>query len=70
MVNLEQSASGQSSGFMGHFIMVVGFDSGKELVFYRNSSCTKKLSYTGYSSFETARKSFGTDQDILFIYSK
>jgi len=68
-VILEDTIPCHSKSFMGHFIMVIGFDNEKELIFYRNSSCNEILSYTGFSSFEIARKSYGTDQDILFIYT-
>lgn len=54
---------------MGHFIVLVGYDDDKEIIFYRNPSRSENLSYTTFASIETARKSYGTDQDILFIYS-
>lgn len=57
-----------NSNYMGHFIVLIGYDHEKRLMFYRNPAHTMKLSYTNYDSFEEARKSFGTDQDILFIY--
>ena len=54
---------------MGHFIVLVGFDKEKQLIFYRNPATHQTLSYTSYESLEKARKSFGTDEDILFIES-
>ena len=54
--------------YLGHFIVVIGYDHAKNIMFYRNPARTKTLSYTDYTSFEAARKSYGTDQDILFIY--
>ena len=56
------------NNYLGHFIVIVGYDDNKRLIFYRNPATSKKLSITSYFNFEIARKSFGTDQDILFIY--
>ena len=58
----------KGNNYLGHFIVLVGYDDNKRLIFYRNPATSKKLSFTSYFNFEIARKSFGTDQDILFIY--
>lgn len=58
----------KKNNYLGHFIVLVGYDDNKRIVFYRNPSTSKILSFTSYFNFEIARKSFGTDQDILFIY--
>jgi C1A family cysteine protease len=58
----------KKNNYLGHFIVLVGYDDNKRLFFYRNPATSKKLSFTSYFNFEIARKSFGTDQDILFIY--
>ena len=55
--------------FAGHYVVLVGYDDYKKVVFYLNPSVSKPLSYTSYDSFERARKAFGTDEDILFIYT-
>jgi hypothetical protein len=54
--------------YCGHFIVVIGYDDMKKIIFYRNPSTSKCLSYTSEYNFELARKSFGTDEDILFVY--
>lgn len=54
--------------YRGHFIVLIGYDDERQLVYYRNPSATLSVSYASYASFEAARKSFGTDEDILFIY--
>ncbi|CAF0876833.1 unnamed protein product [Brachionus calyciflorus] len=56
------------SDFCGHYIILLGYDDTKQLIFYRNPASNHNFSYTSYLNFEIARKSFGTDQDILFIY--
>jgi len=58
----------KKNNYLGHFIVLIGYDDNKRLFFYRNPATSKKLSFTSYFNFEIARKSFGTDQDILFIY--
>ena len=56
------------NNYLGHFIVLIGYDDLRNLIFYRNPATSKKLSITTYVNFEIARKSYGTDQDILFIY--
>ena len=58
----------RKNNYQGHFIVIIGYDDTKKLIFYRNPATSKKLSFTSYFNFEISRKSFGTDQDILFIY--
>ncbi|RNA16987.1 GUCD1 isoform X2 [Brachionus plicatilis] len=67
MVEMNIKKSSRSS-YCGHYITLVGYDDVKELIFYRNPSSVQNFSFTSYLNFEIARKSFGTDQDILFIY--
>jgi hypothetical protein len=55
-------------GYAGHFIVVIGFDCTNRIVFYRNPSVTKCLSYISEDNFELARTAYGTDEDILFVY--
>lgn len=55
--------------YCGHYIVLIGYDDSRRLVFYRNPSSSNDFSFTSYSSFECARRSFGTDEDLIFIYS-
>ncbi len=55
------------SKFLGHFVVLVGYDSMRQRIFYRNPASSKQLCFTTYICFEVARRSFGTDQDIIFI---
>jgi len=56
--------------FIGHFVPIVGYD--EKNIYVHNSG--PEASMPNYpierSLFETARKSVGTDEDILFIYKK
>lgn len=55
--------------YQGHFIVVCGYDKSKQLIYFMNpnishaeiGSCTMK-------EFDVARKRYGTDEDLLFIY--
>lgn len=67
MVELNIKKSDRSN-YCGHYITLIGYDDIKELIFYRNPSSSLNFSFTNYLNFEIARKSFGTDQDILFVY--
>lgn len=57
-----------SSGYQGHFIVVCGFDKRKRYIFYKNPNTDENLCCCRYESFDKARKSDGTDEDILFIF--
>lgn len=59
----------QAHNYCGHFIVLIGYDDNRQIVFYRNPASSKNLSITSYANFEKARKSYGTDEDVLFIYS-
>jgi hypothetical protein len=74
--NYDDFASMQSSlevssdkiNYLGHFIVLIGYDDDKRLIFYRNPASNRTFSLTSYLNFEAARKSYGTDQDIFFVY--
>ncbi len=55
-------------GYAGHFIVLIGYDNTNKIIFYRNPSTRKCLSYTSDENFDIARKAYGTDEDIVFIY--
>ncbi len=54
--------------YLGHFVVIIGYDDLKSIIYYRNPATEKKLSYTSYFNMDMARQSYGTDQDLLFIY--
>ena len=68
-LNLRNLNSKRSNNnYRGHFIALIGFDDSRQLMFYRNPASKKNFSFTSYLNFEISRKSYGTDQDILFVY--
>ncbi|CAH1272504.1 GUCD1 [Branchiostoma lanceolatum] len=56
------------SGYQGHFIVVCGYS--EEGILYRNPGLATDLCCCTLQSFEDARKSYGTDEDILFVYQQ
>ena len=59
-----------SSAYQGHYIVLVGFDVPSRVVYYRNPSFKNKICSISFACLDEARKSFGTDEDIIYIYSK
>jgi hypothetical protein len=69
-LNLAQlkNENSSSNNYSGHFIILIGYDDNRHLIFYRNPASKRNFSYTTYFDFELARRSYGTDEDILFLY--
>ncbi|XP_006819996.1 protein GUCD1-like [Saccoglossus kowalevskii] len=59
-----------STSYAGHFIVVCGYDKTEKTIFYKNPSSYSELCICSSKDFDKARKSYGTDEDILFLYSK
>ena len=57
-------------GYQGHFVPVIGYD--KDHVFIHNHGLKDPESFMHIKRevFDQARKSFGTDEDLLVIYKK
>lgn len=55
-------------GYQGHYIVVCGYDKKKKRIFYKNPSYDVELCCTRMDKFDVARKSYGTDEDVLFVY--
>ncbi|XP_033747721.1 protein GUCD1-like [Pecten maximus] len=55
--------------YQGHFVVVCGFDQRKKRVFYKNPSYDEEVCCSRMDKFDKARKSNGTDEDTLFIFS-
>ncbi|XP_076108529.1 protein GUCD1-like [Mytilus galloprovincialis] len=55
--------------YQGHYIVLCGFDRKKNRIFYKNPSYNKDMCCSRISEFNLARKSYGTDEDTLFIYN-
>ncbi|KAF8795334.1 Protein GUCD1 like protein [Argiope bruennichi] len=57
-----------SFAYQGHYIVLCGFNKTERKILYRNPSVFNKVCTIPYDSFEVARKSFGTDEDVLFVF--
>ncbi|XP_026176812.1 protein GUCD1 isoform X1 [Mastacembelus armatus] len=56
--------------YQGHFVVVCGFNRTTGCIFYNNPAYSDRVCCTSVSNFEEARQSYGTDEDILFIYKE
>ncbi|EDL97218.1 rCG61032, isoform CRA_c [Rattus norvegicus] len=52
----------------GHFIVLRGYNRATGCIFYNNPAYADRMCSTSISNFEEARTSYGTDEDILFVY--
>ncbi|XP_019630768.1 PREDICTED: protein GUCD1-like [Branchiostoma belcheri] len=66
--NVDTREKFDKSGYQGHFIVVCGYS--EEGILYRNPGLATDLCCCSLQSFEDARKSYGTDEDILFVYQQ
>lgn len=62
-----ESASGSNSGYTGHYILVFGYDATTREFLCRDPAGAATLTRVGESAMESARKSFGTDEDLLVV---
>lgn len=53
--------------YCGHYIVLCGFDADKRCIYYKNPSFNEGLCCAKFDMFESARHSYGTDDDIVFI---
>ncbi|XP_071744103.1 uncharacterized protein [Lepeophtheirus salmonis] len=56
--------------YQGHYILVVGYDLKKKTIYFQDPSFKQSGNVASFAQFEKARKAYGTDEDIVFIYSK
>ncbi|XP_050315979.1 protein GUCD1 isoform X3 [Anthonomus grandis grandis] len=54
--------------YQGHYIVLCGYDIERQRVFYRNPSFGDHVCVMSVANLENARKSYGTDEDVIFIY--
>uniref|UniRef100_A0A2K6GRC5 Guanylyl cyclase domain containing 1 n=1 Tax=Propithecus coquereli TaxID=379532 RepID=A0A2K6GRC5_PROCO len=55
--------------YQGHFIVLRGYSRATGCIFYNNPAYADPgMCSTSISNFEEARTSYGTDEDILFVY--
>ncbi|XP_045880540.1 protein GUCD1 isoform X3 [Meles meles] len=59
----------RSPDYQGHFIVLRGYNRTTGCIFYNNPAYADPgMCSTSISNFEEARTSYGTDEDILFVY--
>lgn len=58
-----------SPPYQGHFILLIGFDFKKNHVYYRDPSLRNRICSISFSKLDEARQSYGTDEDVIFIYN-
>jgi hypothetical protein len=58
---------GLGSGYTGHYVLVCGYDGGRGDFVVRDPASSRQTLYVPAASFEEARKSFGTDEDLLLV---
>ncbi|KAF7286647.1 hypothetical protein GWI33_004680 [Rhynchophorus ferrugineus] len=54
--------------YQGHYIVLCGYDLSSQKVYYRNPSFNDHVCIMPLIHLEQARKSYGTDEDLIFIY--
>ncbi|XP_015518270.1 protein GUCD1 isoform X1 [Neodiprion pinetum] len=55
--------------YNGHYIVLVGYNDRRKRFLYRNPSYRERICAMSYYHMEEARKSYGTDEDVILIYS-
>lgn len=61
------SFSGGASGYTGHYVVICGYDADRDEFEIRDPASSRKFERVPSKSLEEARKSFGTDEDLLLI---
>lgn len=54
--------------FLGHYILCVGVKSDNSILYFNPSVKSKEPGSIPLAKFEEARSSFGTDEDLIFIF--
>lgn len=54
--------------YQGHFVLLCGFNRNTHTFYYNNPAFADRVCCTSVNNFEEARRSYGTDEDILLIY--
>ncbi|XP_025837554.1 protein GUCD1 isoform X2 [Agrilus planipennis] len=55
--------------YQGHYVVLCGYNCINNKVYYRNPSLSDRVCVMSSNDLEHARKSYGTDEDIILIYS-
>ncbi|XP_003974771.1 protein GUCD1 isoform X1 [Takifugu rubripes] len=54
--------------YQGHFIVLCGFNKTTGSIYYNNPAYFDRVCCTSFQNFEDAWRSYGTDEDILFVF--
>ncbi|KAB0791565.1 hypothetical protein PPYR_03365 [Photinus pyralis] len=55
------------AGYQGHYIVLCGYNKSRRKVYYRNPSFHNRVCVMSIDALEDARKSYGTDEDLILI---
>ena len=58
---------GFGSGYTGHYVVVCGYDEDRQEFVLRDPASSNATLVISAAGFDNARKSFGTDEDILLV---
>ncbi|XP_010905388.1 guanylyl cyclase 1 isoform X2 [Elaeis guineensis] len=58
---------GRSSDYMGHYVVICGYDADSDEFEIRDPASSRKYERVSMQCLDEARKSFGTDEDILLV---
>ncbi|XP_072163560.1 protein GUCD1-like [Diadema setosum] len=58
----------EEKGYAGHFVVICGLDQEKKHIFHKNPARSCDTCCCSFDNFDLARRSHGTDEDILFIH--
>lgn len=58
------------NSYQGHYVVVVGYDDEENTIYYKNPSFKRELCCCSKKTFENARKSYGTDEDVIYVYKE
>jgi hypothetical protein len=64
--NYKSISDSESPRYQGHYILICGATS--SAWFYRDPDTTDHYHCIGDNELEAARKSFGTDEDVILLY--
>ncbi|XP_058007775.1 guanylyl cyclase 1 isoform X3 [Hevea brasiliensis] len=59
--------NGSNSNYTGHYVVICGYDAGADEFEIRDPASSRKSQRISSKCLEEARKSFGTDEDLLLI---
>ncbi|CAN6471538.1 unnamed protein product [Victoria cruziana] len=59
---------GETSGYIGHYVVICGYNMDTDEFEIRDPASLRKRERVSLECLEEARKSFGTDEDIILVY--